>query len=497
MKNRALPVLSSKGASDSDSDLSAPAKEGDSRYLSIIDNVTGPVGRGPSSSHTMAPYRAAIEAVGFLGGPPDFARVLFLNSFATTGKGHRSHIAVAAGLQGMDPEDPRFPVALEVARDAQIQIVFEDEIDDSEHPNTVYLDLRRGDKKLSIKVVSTGGGNYDISADCTGEPIRKKKAEALAQSSADTRLLKALPVLERALKTPRHTWRGFAELAAELDVDCAEFALLIETHIQINNGGLQTPAEVRDAVHSTLMVMLHAVEAGSQGKQNTQVTSGDWGQRLFQVESGFGNLWQAFAGAIAAQEYNAGMGVVAAAPTGGASGTLPGVLYGLMNSRRVSTEKLVDALLVAGLIGLVGFSQGPVSGAQSGCGGEIGIAAMMAAGAASHVLGGSWSEIDAAAALSGQLFVGLECSPAKGNVEYPCIPRNGFAALVAIAAAEAAAAGIAIPEYGLDATLDRIFSIGRLLPRTLRETEDGHWAASLAPTGCCGKGGCLDCPVAA
>ena len=91
----------------------------------------------------------------------------------------------------------------------------------------------------------------------------------------------------------------------------------------------------------------------------------------------------------------------------------------------------------------------------------------------------------------------LECSPAKGHVEYPCIPRNGFATLVAIAAAEAASTGISLPGYGLDATLDRIFAIGSLLPQTLRETEDGSWAASLVPSECCGKGGCKGCAAVA
>ena len=192
-------------------------------------------------------------------------------------------------------------------------------------------------------------------------------------SAHDRNLLRVLPALEQILKSPRQTWRGYAQLASELEMDCTEFALLVETFVQNNNAGLRTPDEVWNAADEILQVMLNAVAEGVQSKQETQVTPGDWGQRLFRFDSLFGSLWSAFAGAIAAQEHNAGMGVVAAAPTGGASGTLPGVLYGLKNSLSPSAQKLIEALFVAGLVGRVAFSRGPVSGAQSGCGGEIGI----------------------------------------------------------------------------------------------------------------------------
>jgi L-serine dehydratase len=122
----------------------------------------------------MAPHRSALEAYGFLGGPPETAHVQFLNSFSTTGTGHRSHIAIAAGLLGMDPKDPRFASALALASEQGLEIFFEYEIDSSEHPNTIIMDLRRGEKELSMKVQSTGGGNYTISADCTGQSIRRK-----------------------------------------------------------------------------------------------------------------------------------------------------------------------------------------------------------------------------------------------------------------------------------------------------------------------------------
>jgi L-serine dehydratase len=147
-----------------------------------------------------------------------------------------------------------------------------------------------------------------------------------------------------------------------------------------------------------------------------------------------------------------------------------------------SVESRRKALLTAGLVGLAAFSRGGVSGAQTGCGGEIGVGAAMASGAAVSLFGGSWDEVDAAAVLAASPFIGIECSPAFGLVEFPCVPRNGFGAICAIAAAEAAMAGIR-PPYNIDETFDRVFGVGALLPVSLRETESGPWMASATTPG--------------
>ena len=228
-------------------------------------------------------------------------------------------------------------------------------------------------------------------------------------------------------------------------------------------------------------VMFNSVRKGMEGNNPLQVLNGKWAMVLSQRESILGAGWPAFTAAIGVQEFNAGMGLIAAAPTGGASGTVPGTIWAVSDTIQAPEDVRVQSLFVAGLLGLVAFRRGPVSGAQAGCGGEIGVAAGMAGGAAAWLFGGDWDEVGTAAALAATNFVGIECSPVRGFVEYPCVPRNGFAALCAIAAAEAACAGIELP-YNIDETFDRIFGVGRMLPDSLRETEAGDWMGSFMET---------------
>ena len=281
-----------------------------------------------------------------------------------------------------------------------------------------------------------------------------------------------------------------ADAAVELDLAPAQFALLFETvEISDRDGACITHAAVwREGTIKYSEVMRRAVRLGAERKNNTSFIDGNWSQKLSGRRSILGSGWDAFVNAIAVQEFNAGMGLVSAAPTGGASGTVPGAIVAASGVLGADLAKQVEAIFVAGLVGRVAFGRGPVSGAQAGCGGELGVAASMAAGGVVHLLGGGWEQIDAAGGLAGTPFVGLECSPTQGLVEYPCVPRNGFAALCAIAAAEAACTGIT-PPYGTDDTLDRIFAVGRLLPESLRETNDGHWAAA------CRADGCITCPT--
>ena len=275
------------------------------------------------------------------------------------------------------------------------------------------------------------------------------------------------------------------EVAQELGLGPATFALLLETvELRDREGPDVTPELVwRETAGKLEEVMCRAVRIGTAGGNRLQVLDGNWASRLARRGSALGAGWDAFIWAIAVQEFNAGMGLVSAAPTGGASGTVPGALLAVSEALDAEPSARIKSLLVAGLVGRVAFGRGPVSGAQAGCGGEVGIAAAMAAGASAYLLGGGWVEIDAAAALAASPFIGLECSPSFGLVEFPCVPRNGFAAICAIAAAEAACAGI-VPPHDLDETFDRIFGVGALLPESLREREDGIWMASACHCRC-------------
>lgn len=291
------------------------------------------------------------------------------------------------------------------------------------------------------------------------------------------------PMLNAEIDRYPFSFQGALRLGHKLAMSPPMLSLLLETAVQrrLVHSRIDPASVWQMAADKLAAVMFAAVQQGKAGDNPLHVLDGNWAKILSGRPSILGAGWEGFTAGIAVQEFNAGMGLISAAPTGGASGTLPATIWAVTKAVGASATAQVEALFVAGLLGLVAFRRGPVSGAQSGCGGEIGIAAGMAAGAAAWLFGCSWEQIGPAAALAATNFIGIECSPALGYVEYPCVPRNGFGALCAIAAAEAACAGIRLP-YDVDDTFDRIFGIGRLLPESLRETEAGPWMASALQT---------------
>ena len=141
----------------------SPAERGwPHRRYSILRDVLGPDGHGPSSSHTIAPQRIALEVYQRLAGLPDAVEVHLYNSFATTGEGHRTPVAVVAGLLGLSPSDPRTPRALELAAARAFMVRFHKIEDIAEHPNTLLFEARRSGARVRLKAISIGGGNYEL-----------------------------------------------------------------------------------------------------------------------------------------------------------------------------------------------------------------------------------------------------------------------------------------------------------------------------------------------
>lgn len=191
-------------------------------------------------------------------------------------------------------------------------------------------------------------------------------------------------------------------------------------------------------------------------------------------------LRRAITAAIAVGEANASMGRIVAAPTGGASGVLPAILFSLAEQRGFDDQELAKGLLVAGAIGMVIASRATLSGAAGGCQAECGSAAAMAAGAAAALCGGSPSQVGHASAIALKNLLGLVCDPVAGLVEVPCVKRNAGAAAQAIIAAEMALAGIqsVIP---VDEVIDSMAAVGGSMHCSLRETAQGGLAVT--PTG--------------
>ena len=235
----------------------------------------------------------------------------------------------------------------------------------------------------------------------------------------------------------------------------------------------------------SLSVMRNAIDFGLTGVRSTGGLVGGSGLRLKNWHEG-SDLRKKLLGALsakaatyalAANEANAAMGRICAAPTAGSSGVLPGVLFAIAEECSIAEDRLGLALVAAGSIGMVIASRASLSGAEGGCQAECGSAAAMAAGAAVDLLGGSPDQVGHAVALALKNLLGLVCDPVAGLVEVPCVKRNGFAAVHAMLAADMALAGVAsfIP---VDEVIEAMDRIGRAIPKSLRETSEAGLAVT-------------------
>jgi L-serine dehydratase len=190
---------------------------------------------------------------------------------------------------------------------------------------------------------------------------------------------------------------------------------------------------------------------------------------------------RAIAYSIAVLEENSRMGIIVAAPTAGAAGMVPGTLLAICEEKGFDDDFAARGLVVAGGFGALVAAKAELSGAAGGCQAEQGVGASMAAGALTFLLGGTPRASVHAAALTLQNTLGLACDPVAGLVEVPCVVRNGFTAMLALAGAQTALAGVesVIP---MDEVVEAMVKIGEAMPRSLKETADGGLA--MTPTGC-------------
>ncbi len=186
---------------------------------------------------------------------------------------------------------------------------------------------------------------------------------------------------------------------------------------------------------------------------------------------------QLVARALSAKEVNSCMGRVVAAPTAGASGIMPGVLYTLQELHNLPDEKMHEALLLAAGIALIIEHQSSLAGAVGGCQAETGSAAAMAAGAIVYCLGDRTAEIFNAVAITIQCMLGLVCDPVAGLVEVPCVVRNASAAAIANSAAQIALAGVdsVIP---VDECVEAMGEVGESMENRYKETALGGLATT-------------------
>jgi L-serine dehydratase len=504
---------------------------------SILNDVLGPVMRGPSSSHTAGPFYIGALARALLGDEPASATFTFDpgGSFAEVYRQQGTDVGFASGVMGWPITDERFPRSIEAAASQGLEIIFlVKPLSCADHPNTVEIQMTsRGGRRLHAVAQSIGGGAV-LFTDVDGWPVQLSGdtyevlvwTDAHAEQSVLQRLTGdsgAMGPLAREVRGDRvllhfrrhvplgltldqlgtlpgvhharmafpvfHVLRGASlfSSAAEMvavaqDRRCAlgQIALAYESML------LGIPD--RDVVTETIRrfeVMRDAVKRGlDEGLPAMQLLQPSAG-KIYRAEASgrvaMGGIHtRAAARAMAVMHVSSAMGVVCAAPTAGAAGVLPGVVVTLAEERGLSRQQTAMALLAASAVGLIVARRGTFAAEKAGCQVEIGAAGAMAAAAVVEAAGGSAKQAVDAAAIAFQNTMGFICDPVQGIVEIPCHTRNAVAASGAFVCADLILGGYVNP-IPLDETIDAVIAVGKMLPRELKCTALG--GLSLAPSG--------------
>ena len=274
-----------------------------------------------------------------------------------------------------------------------------------------------------------------------------------------------------------HSIEELLNLATEKKISLSEVMIQVEMELTKSSREM-----VRKKMSQNLDVMEKAIAKGIKGvTSSTGLTGGDAVKLRDYVQSGKGlsgdTILEAVTSAIATNEVNAAMGIVCANPTAGSAGTVPGVLFSLVEKLKLTRDEMIDFLFCAGAFGLVIGNNASISGAEGGCQAEVGSASGMAAAAAVQVAGGTPEQSAHACAIALQNLLGLVCDPVAGLVEIPCIKRNAAGSSNALISADIALAGVK-SEIPCDEVILAMDEVGRSMPVELRETAEGGLAVT-------------------
>ena len=240
----------------------------------------------------------------------------------------------------------------------------------------------------------------------------------------------------------------------------------------------RTNQEIYDGLSRAWLVMKDAVKTGLEedmASRSGMISNG--AKKVYRYPKAVlsKEFQQLVARALAAKEVNSCMGRVVAAPTAGASGIMPGVLFTLQEIHDIDDAQILDAMLVAAGTALIMEQKASIAGAVGGCQAETGTAAAMGAGAIIFCLGGSVEQLFNAIAITVQCMLGLVCDPVAGLVEVPCVVRNASAAAIANSSAQIAIADVSsvIP---VDEVIEAMGEIGASMETRYKETALGGLA---------------------
>ena len=463
--------------------------------ISVFDILK--IGVGPSSSHTLGPWRAAQKFVQTLIDrnllqDVNAVRVLLYGSLAKTGKGHGTDIAIQLGLCGEDPVT--FDVQSINSRIADIAAMKElvlgglhevqfDPREDIEflyseslpyHPNAVtFLANFRNGEAISETYYSVGGG------------FVVKEGE---KKSAATEIQLPFPI----------------NTSNDLLHWCMKTGMSINEVVMENENAWRPEKQTREGILTIWKVMSECIYRGCHtegilpgglnvkrraAELNKKLLAGkkynDYKSWIATIRAG-GNSFKytldwVSCFALAVNEENASFGRVVTAPTNGAAGVIPAVLhYYIVFGDGNNDDKIIRFLLTASEIGSIFKKGATLSAAMGGCQAEIGVSSAMAAAGLTECMGGTQKQAMMASEIAMEHHLGLTCDPIAGLVQVPCIERNTMGAIKAITASQLALQGS--PDYAkvsLDAVIKTMWDTAKDMDTKYKETADGGLAINV------------------
>lgn len=387
------------------------------------------IGKGPSSSHTMGPQFAA-EYINETYPDAAFVTVILYGSLALTGDGHGTDRVLKNTLA------------------APNEIIFDTEEKELPHPNTMDFIIRDEDKNeiAKVRAMSIGGGEIRI---------------------------EGVPAVTASEIYPQKNFEEIKEY-------CLMHHLRLSDYVALYEGEeiFLFLKSVWEQMKTTIREGLSAEGVLPGGLQVERKAKYLYSQRHMDETPETRENRLVCAYAYAASEQNAGGGTITTAPTCGASGVLPAVLYYMQGKKGFTDFEIAKALAAAGIVGNVVKQNASISGAEAGCQAEIGTACSMASAALAELHFMDLDQIEYAAENAMEHYLGLTCDPVCGLVQIPCIERNAVAAMRAINALSLANFLTSTRKVRFDTVVETMYQTGKDLKCSYRETSEGGLAAN-------------------
>ena len=390
------------------------------------------IGFGPSSSHTMAPTKAAEIFLAHNSDCPSFEVTLF-GSLAATGKGHLTDVAVESVFRNARKD---------------VSIIWQPKTFLPFHPNAMTFRAIGADGRTLNEwtAYSVGGG-----------ALKEEIPKYLEESSAEVYDLSTIDdIMAHCDKYGMNFWEYVKEREQPEIWDYLHEVW--ETMKASILKGLSEEEVLPGVLHLKRKAAKFHIKANSYipSLQSKGIT---------------------FAYALAVAEENASGGKIVTAPTCGSCGVMPAVLYQTQQKHKFTDTQVVRALATAGLFGNVVKTNASISGAEVGCQGEIGVACAMASAAANQLFGGSIAQIEYAAEMGLEHHLGMTCDPVCGLVQIPCIERNAYAAVRALDSCLYSALTDGRHSVSFDKVVKVMKQTGHDLPSVYKETSEGGLAS--------------------